>query len=100
VVPWKTPGKDVKFIIQALFGKVPAKSTFSAKNFQRDYLKILNHREFQWNTVLSLEREVTNAFYEKEIIEYDFLAQREIKSLSSPGTTTYLTERKAVQKST
>jgi hypothetical protein len=100
LVPWKTADKHVNFIIQALLARITGRSKLVPKNFQREYLKILNHRGWEWKTVLTLEREVTNKFYEKEkqIIDYKFLAQREIRSRSSPGTATYLTEKEAVHK--
>jgi hypothetical protein len=59
----------------------------------------LKRKEFEWKTVLRLECGA-NDYYEKEkqVVEYNFLAQREIKSLASPGTATYLTEKPVSRK--
>jgi hypothetical protein len=76
----------------------------AVSNFERDYLKFLKcqlkDHGFEWRTILILEREVINEFYEheKQIVEYDFLVQREIPR-PRDGTITYLTEKRPIPSS-
>jgi hypothetical protein len=69
----------------------------TSKTFQVEYSKVLAGKRFEWKTTLTLEREVTNKFYEKEkqIVNYDLLVQREIGTRSNEGTRTYLTPLKS-----
>ncbi len=95
VLPWEAAGRNVKFLIEALLAKLRGRSRLSSNKFQRDYLKILKGKGFEWKTTLTLEREITNKFSEKEkqIVDYEFLVQREIGARANEGTRTYLTEK-------
>ena len=92
---WEATGQHVKFLIEALLGKLRKNSGRTSKTFQKEYLKFLRGKRIEWKTILTLEREVTNKFYEKEkqILDYDFLVQREIGAGHSDGSGTYLTEK-------
>jgi PAS domain-containing protein len=100
-LPWKLAGKNVVLLLQALMAKIRINDRNAAGNFERDYLKFLKRQlkghGFEWKTTLTLEREVTNKFYEKEkqIVNYDFLVQREMPH-PNDGTRTYLMEKKLV----
>ena len=97
VLPWKLAGKNVRPLIQALLAKLGGNTRHLASDFERDYLKFLQGRGIEWKTTLTLERDVTNKFYEKEkqIVDYEFLVQREIGARANEGTRTYLTEKKS-----
>jgi PAS domain-containing protein len=103
-LPWKLAGKNVALLLKALVVKIRTNDRNAAGDFERDYLKFLKHQlkgyGFEWKTTLTLEREVTNKFYEneKQIVDYDFLVQREIPR-PSDGTRSYLTEKQSTPSS-
>ena len=102
VQPWEAVGKDVTFLIQPLLAKSRKMSRIAANTFQNQYFKVLRGKSFEWKTTLTVEREVTNKFYEKEkqSVGFDFQVQREIGRETGDGTRTYLTEAKNTAQST
>jgi hypothetical protein len=98
VLPWEASGKNVKFLVQALLANLRGNSGMTPETFHKEYFKVLEGKSFEWKATLTLERELTNKFYEKEkrLLDYDFLVQRELRAGRSDGTSTYLTEQKSI----